>query len=55
MELYFDSGEELLEWFRKCGSVNVKTVEQLKGYMDEEYVCIHEFENPYQREIEEPA
>ncbi len=54
-DLYFDSDEELLEWFRKCGSVNVKTVEQLKEYMDEEYVCIHEFENPYQREIEELA
>lgn len=47
-DFYFDSEEELLEWFKECGFVNVKTVEQLKEYLDEEYVCIYEFENPYQ-------
>lgn len=48
IEYYFDSEEELLKWFKECGFVNVKTVEQLKEYLDEEYVCIYEFENPYQ-------
>ena len=47
-DFYFDSDGELLEWFREYGSVNAGTVQELRACMDEKYVCLYEFENPYQ-------
>ena len=47
-DLYFDSDEELTGWFRKYSDINVRTVEELKEHLDEEYVCVYEFQNPYQ-------
>ena len=47
-DFYFDSDGKLLEWFREYGSVNAGTVRELRACMDEKYVCLYEFENPYQ-------
>lgn len=47
-DFYFDSDEEIMEWFREYGSINARTVQELKACLDEKYVCIYEFENPYQ-------
>ena len=47
-DFYFDSDEELIDWFGKYGDINVKTVAELRERLNEEYVCVYEFQNPYQ-------
>lgn len=47
-DFYFDSDEELIDWFGKYADINVKTVAELRERLNEEYVCVYEFQNPYQ-------
>jgi len=46
-DFYFDSEDDLLQWFKERGGIAAGSVQELRDTLDEEYVAIHEFENPY--------
>ncbi|MCM1188555.1 MAG: hypothetical protein NC541_04570 [bacterium] len=46
-DLYFDSEDDLLQWFRKCGGFEADSVQALQDILGADYVSIHEFVNPY--------
>lgn len=46
-DFYFDSEDDLLQWFRERGDVDADSVQALQDILDTAYVSIHEFVNPY--------
>lgn len=46
-DVYFESEEDVLEWFSDYTAIDASTVEELRGHLDAECVRIHEFVNPY--------
>lgn len=46
-DFYFESDEDVLEWFRDYAAIDASTVEELRGHLNTTYVRIHEFVNPY--------
>ncbi|GEM_PF-3354077 len=46
-DFYFDSEDDLLRWFKERGGIVADSVQELRDTVDDEYVSIHEFENPY--------
>lgn len=46
-DFYFDSVDDLLQWFRERGAIAADSLEALQDILDDGYVSIHEFVNPY--------
>lgn len=46
-DFYFDSENDLLQWFRERGGIAADSVQALRDILADGYVFIHEFVNPY--------
>ena len=46
-DIYFDSEDDLLQWFRECGGFEADSAQALQSILGADYVSIHEFVNPY--------
>lgn len=46
-DFYFDSEDDLLQWFKECGGIAVTSIQELQDILDKDYVSIQEFVNPY--------
>ena len=46
-DFYFDSEKSLLQWFRERGGIAADSAQELKNILDNDYVSIHEYVNPY--------
>lgn len=46
-DFYFSSGEEMLQWFGERGGITADSVQSLQDVLDNDYLSIHEFTNPY--------
>ncbi len=46
-DFYFDSEADLLQWFAECGSIAADSAQALQDILDDGYVSIHGFVNPY--------
>lgn len=46
-DFYFDSEDDLLQWFRERGGIAADSAQALQNILGEDHVSIHEFVNPY--------
>ena len=46
-DFYFDSEADLLQWFAEHGGIAADSAQALQDILDDGYVSIHEFVNPY--------
>lgn len=46
-DLYFESEEELLQWFKECGGISADSAQDLQNILTDGNVSIHKFVNLY--------
>lgn len=46
-DFYFDSENDLLQWFKERGGIAADSAQALQGILDADYISIHEFVTPY--------
>lgn len=46
-DFYFDSEDDMLQWFRERGGIVADSAHALQDILDADYISIHEFVNPY--------